>query len=189
MKSLRKRSLAYHSLKRAQRTAVKEVLDRGLEPAKLIGHRDPAELRIREIFDSEKPKSIQASQARSLFLWPSLAQASPLGGIFQAEIGKQAIVADASIFLKALCASGSEAKVRALARKYWSGTMSLEIFEKYYARKGSQWFRKKGAPETLPRAIESPEILYPHKIKPNMLKKVPFGKYKKAWLKRKGGKK
>ena len=186
-----------------------EILAKGLKRKKASSNKrsNPLVDKLRRIFDEEKPRDISESQSNSVFFWPDTgffnlhSKIPPL----PARLSKQARVADAALFQDALNTVGfaeafhkevNESKLRTLARRYWSGSLSLEMFELYYRPlqywkhtsinrqlgfelpkaivkklKEKQWVRIPGAPVTLPRIIKSPEILVRHdvRIKPSEL--------------------
>ena len=170
MPTARAKTIAHHVTlpKRAER-----IIYTGLLPRAPSTRRDGVERNLRKIFDEEKPKSIQQSQTNSLFLHPGEIRGLNYREFaFETEIGNNALVADAQIFRHALVkakAGLNERKLRELARKYWSHTITLGEFQKYYSKNIRDYVRNNSAPATMPQKIGIPEILYPHKIEPAKL--------------------
>ena len=200
IKPQRKKSTVFHvvySRKARKNQAALQLIGnlskQGLLP-NLSSVRPLDEQKFRKIFDEEKPKSIYPTQRGAIFFWPEMMHMEAAAEIIKTKVGKQALVADAGIFSKVINYSerpgrfrplieGGEPEfygwVREMARRYWATAIPLEMFEKYYRKyHGESWVRKKNAPVTMPRKIELPEILYPHKIRPQDIEKVPLKKTK-----------
>ncbi|MFH1697385.1 MAG: hypothetical protein ABH854_05790 [Candidatus Diapherotrites archaeon] len=181
---------------RASEEMKEGVEKRGLIPHKITSdtipdeHHSFAEIRVRLIFDAEKPKRIQAGQTNSVFFIPATNYERPKKGFVEAKVGMNSIVADAGAFEEALhiferskspySPSKKEIKqIRDIARKYWSTAITYGDFIEQYEERAIPrayqptkfvYVRKAGARKNIPRIIIRPEILYPNKIRPEQLK-------------------